>query len=316
MFLSLSAAVAAREASSFDLMHLHLDVMGLSLQRQLPVPSVTTFHGRIDQEGIFEMVDQYRDVPMVAISASQRRWHPTANWVGTVHHGLRLVDTPASELVGSYLAVVGRACPEKGVAEAIDVARRTALPLRIAAKAHDAAELAYVERVIVPALGDDCQFLGEVDATVRDPLLRDARATLMLGAWPEPFGLVAIESLATGTPVVARRAGALPEIIEHGVDGFLVDDVDEAVLAVRLVGDLDRRVIRQRALHRFGRERMVEDYLRVYAGLLGPRQTTQPPIVHSIAMSTSPAGTDGLASDGRVPGSRNGRMPEAVEGVV
>ncbi len=268
IFLALSAAVAARQAADFDLVHLHLDAMGLSLQQQLPVPSLTTFHGRLDQEGTFEMVEHYREVPMVAISASQRRWHPTANWLGVVHHGLALADAPASAVVGGYLAVVGRACAEKGIAESIEVARRTGQRLQIAAKAHDHDELAFVERVIAPALDTNVRFLGEVDAGVRDALLRDARATLMLGGWPEPFGLVAIESLATGTPVIARRAGALPEIIEHGVDGFLVDDVEEAVLAVRLVGDLDRRRIRERALLRFGRDRMVEDYLRIYAALL------------------------------------------------
>jgi glycosyltransferase involved in cell wall biosynthesis len=142
------------------------------------------------------------------------------------------------------------------------------MPLRIAVKATDEAEHEYVERYIEPALGDRVRNLGEVGPGERGPLLAGARATLMLGAWPEPFGLVAIESLATGTPVIARRAGALPEIIEHGVDGFLIDDPSEARLAVELAGTLDRTRIRERALERFGAERMIAAYERLYRALI------------------------------------------------
>ena len=167
---------------------------------------------------------------------------PGLDWRATIPHGLPLVGMPWSEAPGNYLALVGRLSPEKGIAEAIELASSTGHRLRIAAKAIEPGELAMLDEVVRPAAAQGVDFLGEVSARDRDPLLAGALATLMLGAWPEPFGLVAIESLATGTPVIARRAGALPEIVAHGVDGFLVDDLDEARLAVRCVRDLDRAV--------------------------------------------------------------------------
>jgi glycosyltransferase involved in cell wall biosynthesis len=264
----LSAMTALTHASDFDIIHSHVDTMSLPLARQSLVPAVTTFHSRLDLPGIFEAVRAFGDAPLVAISRSQRRWHPDGNWVATIHHGLPFDDVPFSARVGDYLVVVGRASPDKGVREAIEVANAAGMPLRIAVKATDEAEHEYVERYIEPALGDRVRNLGEVGPGERDPLLAGARATLMLGAWPEPFGLVAIESLATGTPVIARRAGALPEIIEHGVDGFLIDDPSEARLAVELAGTLDRTRIRERALERFGAERMIAAYERLYRALI------------------------------------------------
>jgi glycosyltransferase involved in cell wall biosynthesis len=184
---------------------------------------------------------------------------------------------PFNPRAGGYLALVGRASPQKGLAESIELAQRTGLALRIAAKVHDVAEVEFFDRQIKPHLKDGViDFLGELGPDERDPLLAGALATLMLGAWPEPFGLVAIESLATGTPVIARRAGALPEIIEHGVDGFLVDDLEEAEFAVRRVGDLDRTVIRARALERFSAARMVDDYERVYRKLITTPRASRP----------------------------------------
>src|SRR5262249_51960393 len=170
---------------------------------------------------------------------------------------------------GGYLALVGRATSEKGIAEAAELATRTGRSLRIAAKVHDLAEQEYFEDVMRPAIDSGVmEFLGEVGPDRRDALYGGAIATLMLGAWPEPFGLVAIESLAAGTPVIARRAGALPEIIEHGVDGFLVDDMTEAEYAVSLVSNLDRAAIRERALQRFAAARMVDEYELVYRRII------------------------------------------------
>jgi glycosyltransferase involved in cell wall biosynthesis len=217
---------------------------------------------------MYESVLAFGKAPLVAISDSQRRWHPDANWVATVPHGLPLREMPFGAEPGDYLVVVGRATPEKGIAEAIEVATASRLPLRIAAKALDPAERTYIDTYVTPELGDGVEFLGELGPDERDPLLAGALATLMLGAWPEPFGLVAIESLAAGTPVIARRAGALPEIVEHGVDGFLVDDLSEARLAVTLVAGLDRARIRERAIARFDVERMVSDYERLYRMLV------------------------------------------------
>ena len=267
----LAAMAALDQADRFDVIHSHVDVMSLPLARQSRVPVLTTFHARLDLPGLYEAVLAFGPAPLVAVSARQRRWHPTANWVATIPHGLPLQAMPFGAAPGSYLVVVGRASPEKGIAEAIEVASASAYPLRIAAKALNPSELQYLEDHIRPAIGDGVQFLGEIAPDERDPLLAGARATLMLGAWPEPFGLVAIESLATGTPVIARRAGALAEIVEHGVDGFLVDDLSEARLAVSLVGDLDRERIRERAIARFSVERMVSAYERVYFDLVAGR---------------------------------------------
>jgi glycosyltransferase involved in cell wall biosynthesis len=252
---------------------------------------VTTFHARLDLPGIYESVRAFGDAPLVAISESQRRWHPEANWVATIPHGLPLRHMPFSDRIGEYLTVVGRASPDKGIAEAIEVARAAGVPLRIAAKALDPAEREYVARHITPALGDGVEFLGELGPTERDPLMAGALATLMLGAWPEPFGLVAIESLATGTPVIARRAGALPEIVEHGIDGFLVDDLREARLAVRLASGLDRTRIRERAIARFDVERMVTAYERLYRTLISGRGAEVGEVRHD--------GHDGSGNDGR-----------------
>ncbi|MEX1168806.1 MAG: glycosyltransferase family 4 protein [Chloroflexota bacterium] len=267
-FAMLAAITALDHADGLDLIHTHLDVMGLPLARRATPPALTTFHARLDLPGIYESVRAFGDAPLVAISESQRRWHPDANWVATIPHGLPLRPMPFSDRTGDYLVVVGRASPDKGIAEAIEVAKVAAVPLRIAAKALDSAEREYVASVITPALGEGVEFLGELGPTERDPLLAGALATLMLGAWPEPFGLVAIESLATGTPVIARRAGALPEIVAHGIDGFLVDDLKEARLAVRLAAGLDRARIRERAIARFDVERMVTAYERLYRTLV------------------------------------------------
>jgi glycosyltransferase involved in cell wall biosynthesis len=197
--------------------------------------------------------------------------------VATIHHGLPLKDVPFSTEPGRYLAFVGRVTPEKGVADSIGVARRVGLPLRIAAKVYDQHEKEHFARVVEPAVADGtAEFLGELPAPERDILYAGALATLMLGPWPEPFGLVAIESMATGTPVIGRRAGALTETIEHGIDGFLVDDLQEAELAVQQVADLDRARIRERALERFSPARMTAEYLAIYRAVIGTRRGAVP----------------------------------------
>ena len=301
----LAAMAALERADRFDIVHSHVDAMSLPLAREARVPVLTTFHARLDLPGLYEAVHAFGRAPLVAISESQRRWHPDANWVATIPHGLPLRAMPFGPEPGPYLVVVGRATAEKGIAEAIEVAVESGLPLRIAAKALNASERSYLATHILPAVGPAVEFLGEIGPEERDPLLAGARATLMLGAWPEPFGLVAIESLATGTPVIARRAGALTEIVEHGVDGFLVDDLSEARLAVSLVGDLDRTRIRERAIARFNVDRMVSAYERVYLELVqghGPREdegrdreVRRPSSVPSVAPTPEPEQVDELA---------------------
>jgi glycosyltransferase involved in cell wall biosynthesis len=283
-YISVTLAKAWSRSSDFDIIHSHLDTTGLPFARWCPTPVVSTLHGRLDGMGHPVLLDEFQDVPLVAISQSQRRWAPRANWVATIHHGLELAGSPHSYFPGDYLAFVGRIAPEKGVGDAIALARASGLVLRVAAKVYDQREHDLFDQVVAPAIADGVvEFLGEVGPRERDELFAGARATVMLGAWPEPFGLVAIESMATGTPVVARRAGALPEIIQHGRTGFLVDDLQEAVLAVELAGGLDRRTVRQTTLDRFSVERMLDGYERVYRDLVSPSVPTR------IALGSRPA---------------------------
>jgi glycosyltransferase involved in cell wall biosynthesis len=267
-YLNLTLAKVWAASGDFDIIHSHVETIGLPFARWSPTPVVSTFHGRLDVMGHPALLDEFCDVPLVAISESQRRWSPQANWVATIPHGLDFNGVPFRSSVGNYLAFVGRIAPEKGVADAVALARATGLPLRMAAKVYDQRERDLFAEVVSPAIDEGVvEFLGEVGGAQRDELYAGALATLMLGAWPEPFGLVAIESMATGTPVIARRAGALPEIIEHGRSGFLVDDIQEAVLAVERARSLDRRQVRHSAVTRFSVERMVDDYEHVYASL-------------------------------------------------
>lgn len=275
-YLNITMAKAWSMSDDFDVFHSHLDTLGLPFARWCATPVVSTLHGRIDGLGHPALLDEFADVPLVAISESQRRWSPRANWVATIHHGLDLAGAPYGARPGSYLAFVGRIAPEKGVVDAIALARATGLVLRVGAKVYDQRERDLFAEVVAPAIEEGVvDFLGEVGPTQRDELYAGALATLMLGAWPEPFGLVAIESMATGTPVIARRAGALPEIVEHGRTGFLIDDLQEAILAVEKANGVDRRFVRHVALGRFSVDRMLDDYERVYRELVSGREPTR-----------------------------------------
>jgi glycosyltransferase involved in cell wall biosynthesis len=259
----------ARRCNAFDVVHLHIEEAGFGWAAASSTPVVTTLHRPLDRPLLLAAHARHPDVRLVAISQHQRSTLPAAHWLGVVHNGLDLSGSPFRPEPGSYLAFVGRAAPEKGLAEAIAVARTSGLPLRIAAKVLDPTERAYFDAAVRPALGrGDAEFLGELDATARDQLLAGARATLMLGRWPEPFGLVAIESLATGTPVIARRAGALPEIVRDGVDGIIVGPDDDPIDALARVATLDRTAIREDVLRRFSADRMTDDYESIYRALL------------------------------------------------
>ncbi len=271
-YMQHTVEVAWRASSRFDIVHAHLENHGIVFAEHCETPVISTMHGRLDVAGMPELLEAHPDVPLVAISESQRRWFPDLNWVATIHHGLPLATMPSSTEPGDYLAFVGRVTPEKGIREAIELSRKIGIPLRAAAKVHDGPERAHFEEVVQPAIdADEIDFLGEVGPLERDPLYAGALATVMLGGWPEPFGLVAIESMATGTPVIARRAGALTETIEHGVTGFLVDDVNEAALAVEKVRDLDRARIREITLERFSPRRMVDEYEQAYRAVMAGR---------------------------------------------
>jgi glycosyltransferase involved in cell wall biosynthesis len=266
-----------REHRRFDVIHSHLDARGFALARDCPVPIVSTMHGRLDDPATAAALACYPDVPLIAISQSQRDQAPHANWVGVVHHGLDLAAIPFGS-GGEELLFVGRIAEEKGIVDAIEVAGAAGRRLVIAAKVFHDTEADLFETAVAPAVRTgDVEYVGEVEPAARDAYFGRALATLMLGDWPEPFGLVAIESLAAGTPVIARRRGALPEIVEDAVDGFLVDDPGEAVVAVARAGSLDRASIRRRALARFSIDRMVDGYLRIYERLSshgGARSTT------------------------------------------
>jgi glycosyltransferase involved in cell wall biosynthesis len=291
-FINISLAMAWREHERFDIVHSHVETLGFLFARHCPIPVVTTLHGRLDVSGIPELLSEFDDIPLVAISESQRRWGESANWVATIHHGLPLESMPFSDKPGDYLAFVGRITPEKGVMDCISLARRTKLPLKIAAKVYDQHEQEHFAEVVKPVLADGhVEFLGELGEAERDRLYAGALATLMLGAWPEPFGLVAIESLATGTPVIARRAGALTETIEHGVNGFLVDDLTEAELAVERVRDLDRKQIRRNAIERYSPGRMADDYEVVYRNLLENRRPERSAVAAGSAAVAASAGS-------------------------
>jgi glycosyltransferase involved in cell wall biosynthesis len=221
-------------------------------------------------------------------------------WAGIVHNGLTLDDAPFDRRRDDGLCFVGRVAAEKGILEAIEIARITGRPLRIAAKTSQLpAERAYYEDVFVPALkaaGSSVEYLGELEQTDRDLLFAESYASLMPGSWPEPFGLVAIEALACGTPIIARRVGALPEIIRDGVDGFFGDDVDQMAYQVDRIADLDREAIRASVLERFSAARMTDRYEEIYRTLLDAGASTDEGGRRPRALDPVPAG---LAASGR-----------------
>ncbi len=257
------------DVSRFDLIHFHCDYVHLPLLRRLPVPSLTTVHGRVDIPEVRTLFEEYVDIPLASISDSQRRPIPSSNWQGTVHHGLPRDLHPFSDKAEGYLAFLGRISPEKRLDRAIEIARRTGRRLKIAAKLY-AEEDDYYRETIEPLLlqsRDFIEFVGEVGGREKDQLLGNAYAMLFPIDWAEPFGLVMIESLACGTPVIAWREGSVSEVIEDGVTGFIVEHIDEAVSAVNRLQWLDRRDCRRAFENRFDAARMAEEYLTIYRRL-------------------------------------------------
>jgi glycosyltransferase involved in cell wall biosynthesis len=258
-----------RDLSRFDVVHFHTDYVHYPLVRRHRCRSVTTLHGLVHPHDLGALLEEYRDVPLVSISDNQRSPIPDANWRGTVYHGLpRDAFTFRGER-GTYLAYLGRMSPEKRVDRAIETARRSGVPLRIAAKIYPE-ERAYFDETLTPlieASGSLVDFVGEIGDRERDELLGGAAALLFPIEWPEPFGLVMIEALACGTPVIAWRRGSVPEVVEDGVTGCIVESVDEAVRAVEGIGGLSRTTCRRVFEERFDASRMARDYLDVYRGL-------------------------------------------------
>ncbi|MDR5794998.1 glycosyltransferase family 4 protein [Caballeronia sp. LZ008] len=259
-----------RRSAQFDLVHFHGEPFHLPLQRYMSCPSLTTVHGRLLVPDHGPLYEAYPDAPLVSISDSQRKDTPHANWIGTVHHGLPLDAMRFSPNGGDYLLFVGRMMPEKGIERAVEIARRAGLPLKIAAAVHPG-ERAWFREEIYPMLEASqsfVEYLGEVGGETRLELFSHARALMFPIGWEEPFGLVLIEAMASGTPAIAFRRGAVPEIVEHGVTGFIVDDVEQAVRAVQKLGTIRRNDCRRSFERRFSAERMTRDYLAIYRTLL------------------------------------------------
>jgi len=257
-----------QRAAEFDIIHFHIDYLHFPLARRYGVPHVTTLHGRLDLPDLEPLYREFQDMPVVSISNAQRRPLPWARWVGTVYHGLPRDLYTFREEPGRYLAFLGRISPEKRVDRAIEIARRVGMPLKVAAKV-DRVDREYFETVIRPLLrGPWVEYIGEIGEAEKNDFLGQAYALLFPIDWPEPFGLVMIEALACGTPVIAYRNGSVPEIIEDGVTGFIVQSLEEAVEAVPKVAGLSRRRCRQVFEERFTAERMARDYLAVYRFIL------------------------------------------------
>jgi glycosyltransferase involved in cell wall biosynthesis len=257
-----------RRAGEFDILHFHLDYLPWSLMARQSVPYITTMHGRLDLPEHQPMFNTFSKAPVVSISDSQRRPVPQANWVATVHHGLPTDLLQPKSATPSYLAFLGRVSPEKGLERAIEISDLCQMPLKIAAKV-DTADADYFKKSIQPLLNrPHVEFIGEIDDARKPEFLSGATALLTPIDWPEPFGLVMIEAMACGTPVVAFNRGSAPEIIEPGVTGFVVEDVRSAAAAVKQATILPRDRIRARFEERFSARRMAKDYLAAYRDLI------------------------------------------------
>lgn len=262
-----------RHASSFDVIHFHTDGVHLPATRRCAgVCCVTTLHGRLDICGLAGLYREFSEQPLISISDAQRRPLAGANWIATVYHGLPPQLHAATETPGQYLAFLGRIAPEKGVERAVAIARRCGITLKIAAKI-DHVDQEYFDTQIASLIdGSLVDFIGEITEVEKTRFLGDAIALLFPIDWPEPFGLTMIEAMACGTPVIAFRRGSVPEIIDEGVTGFIVDDVDTAIECVARVGRLSRRRCRERFEQRFQIARVSQDYCNAYEQA---RQTRQ-----------------------------------------
>jgi len=259
----------ARRMTEFDVLHFHIDFFHYPIFRNMADKTLTTLHGRQDLPELPDIYRAFPAMPLVSISNHQRLPVPPVNWMGTVYHGLpqTLFRPGAGE--GGYLAFLGRICPEKNPLDAIEIARRAGMRLRIAAKV-DPVDRGYFEQVVGPVLARSphVEFVGEIDDGLKQEFLGNARALLFPIRWPEPFGLVMIEAMACGTPVVAFRHGSVPEVLEDGLTGFVVDTVDEAVEALGRVDGLPRPLIRARFEERFSATAMAREYCKIYRRLM------------------------------------------------
>ena len=259
-----------QDARDFDVIHFHVDYLHFPLSRRQPYPQLTTLHGRLDIPDLVPLYEEFYDMPLVSISKAQREPLSWANWLATVYHGLPENLYRPRAAPGTYLAFLGRVSPEKRVDRTIEIAKRTGIPLKIAAKI-DPTNQDYYEREIVPLLdnaGPGVEFVGEIGEAQKDEFLGHAYALLFPIDWPEPFGLVMIEAMACGTPVIAYRNGSVPEVLEDGVTGFVVNGLQAAIAAVGRVPEISREQCRKVFEERFSVRRMAHDYVQVYERLV------------------------------------------------
>jgi glycosyltransferase involved in cell wall biosynthesis len=261
-----------QKKNEFDLIHFHIDYLHFPISARERYTHVSTLHGRLDIPDLPPLYDTYPDMPVVSISDAQRDPLPNLNWQGTVHHGFPPDAYKASTKPGKYLAFLGRTSPEKGLDRAIDIANKAGMPLRIAAKI-DKSDQEYFDSCVKPLLNSaNVEFLSEIGYPEKNKFLADAAALLFPIAWPEPFGIVMIEALACGTPVIAYPFGSVPEVIQDGINGFIVSDIEGAVRAIEEIGKLDRRKVRKSFEQQFTASRMTQDYLKIYNRLLSRKK--------------------------------------------
>jgi glycosyltransferase involved in cell wall biosynthesis len=258
-----------QRARNFDVLHFHIDLLHGPLARDFVDRSLTTLHGRLDLPGLPPFYEVFQELPLVSISNDQRKYLPQANWAGTVHHGLPSDLLPFQpNPTGGYLAFLGRIAPEKGPDRAIEIAARAGMPLKIAAKV-DRVDQAYWDEKIRPMIQthSNVEFIGEISESDKASFLGEALALLFPIEWPEPFGLVMIEAMASGTPVIAFRSGSVSEVLKDGTSGFMVDTIEQASAAARRITSLDRAAVRTEFERRFTVERMARGYLEIYREL-------------------------------------------------
>ena len=293
----LQLAQVAREAGDYDIIHFHTEFLHFPLWRRMEVPQITTLHGRLDLADLKPFYQEFRDMPVISISDHQRTPLPMAHWAGTVYNGVPAELYTFQPEPGDYLAFLGRISPEKGPELAIEIALKAGMPLKMAAKV-DAVDQDYFTSRVEPLLKHPLiEFIGEVDEQGKNALLGGARALLFPIQWPEPFGLVMIEAMACGTPVIAFRQGSVPEVMRDGVSGYVVESVEAAVAALARIDAIDRAGCRAYFEQRFTAERMAEGYMKRYHELRAmtllanrdqPREIAPHP-VHGLAVPIASA---------------------------
>ncbi|MGH9764676.1 MAG: glycosyltransferase family 4 protein, partial [Blastocatellia bacterium] len=279
-----------KRSGEFDIVHFHVDYLHFPVSRQNKITHLTTLHGRLDIPDLVGIYEEFSEMPVVSISKKQREPLDWINWVGNVYHGLPENQYSLHPNEGRYLAFIGRISPEKRPDRVIEIATAARIPVKIAAKI-DRADREYFENVIKPLLDNPLvEFIGEIGDAQKNDFLGNALACLFPIDWPEPFGLTMIEAMACGTPTIAFRNGSVPEIIQHGVNGFIVDGMEAAIRAVERLPLIDRRTCRAVFEKRFTSRRMASDYLRIY----------EQQIARGVNRNGRPAAFHGELKEGRV----------------